>query len=125
MFTPGGDFLANHRAGKLRILAFSGRTRLPFAQDVATALNTATNSGNLKNLGSGLSIVGGQLTASGGVEVGDRRVVEGHHPPQGSLDGIARCRNTAAAGNASKIGDRHGRNVPRQDDGLRKAAPGA
>ena len=36
MFTPGGDFLANHRAGKLRILAFSGRTRLPFAQDVAT-----------------------------------------------------------------------------------------
>jgi tripartite-type tricarboxylate transporter receptor subunit TctC len=36
MFTPGGDFLANHRAGKLRILAFSGKTRLPFAPEVAT-----------------------------------------------------------------------------------------
>jgi tripartite-type tricarboxylate transporter receptor subunit TctC len=36
MFTPAGDFLANHRAGKLRLLATSGRARLPFAQDVAT-----------------------------------------------------------------------------------------
>lgn len=36
MFTPGGDFLANHRAGKLRILAFSGKSRLPFAPEVAT-----------------------------------------------------------------------------------------
>jgi tripartite-type tricarboxylate transporter receptor subunit TctC len=36
MFTPAGDFLANHRAGKLRLLATSGRQRLPFASDVAT-----------------------------------------------------------------------------------------
>jgi tripartite-type tricarboxylate transporter receptor subunit TctC len=36
MFTPAGDFLANHRAGKLRLLATSGKARLPFAQDVAT-----------------------------------------------------------------------------------------
>ncbi len=36
MFTPAGDFLPNHRAGKLRLLATSGRQRLPFAQDVAT-----------------------------------------------------------------------------------------
>jgi len=36
MFTPAGDFLANHRAGRLRLLATSGRTRLPFAPDVPT-----------------------------------------------------------------------------------------
>jgi len=36
MVTPAGDFLANHRAGKLRLLATSGRARLPFANDVAT-----------------------------------------------------------------------------------------
>lgn len=36
MFTPAGDFLPNHRAGRLRLLATSGRTRLPFATDVAT-----------------------------------------------------------------------------------------
>jgi tripartite-type tricarboxylate transporter receptor subunit TctC len=36
MVTPAGDFLANHRAGKLRLLATTGKTRLPFAQDVAT-----------------------------------------------------------------------------------------
>jgi tripartite-type tricarboxylate transporter receptor subunit TctC len=36
MFTPAGDFLPNHRAGKLRLLATSGRARLPFATDVAT-----------------------------------------------------------------------------------------
>ena len=36
MFTPAGDFLTNHRAGKLRLLATSGRARLPFASDVAT-----------------------------------------------------------------------------------------
>ena len=36
MFTPAGDFLANHRAGKLRLLATSGRARLPFAPDVPT-----------------------------------------------------------------------------------------
>jgi tripartite-type tricarboxylate transporter receptor subunit TctC len=36
MFTPAGDFLANHRAGKLRLLATSGKARLPFASDVAT-----------------------------------------------------------------------------------------
>ncbi|MDP3223770.1 MAG: tripartite tricarboxylate transporter substrate-binding protein, partial [Rubrivivax sp.] len=36
MFTPAGDFLPNHRAGKLRLLGTSGKTRLPFAPDVAT-----------------------------------------------------------------------------------------
>jgi tripartite-type tricarboxylate transporter receptor subunit TctC len=36
MFTPAGDFLPNHRAGKLRLLATSGRARLPFASDVST-----------------------------------------------------------------------------------------
>lgn len=36
MFTPAGDFLPNHRAGKLRLLATSGRARLPYAPDVAT-----------------------------------------------------------------------------------------
>jgi tripartite-type tricarboxylate transporter receptor subunit TctC len=36
MVTPAGDFLTNHRAGKLRILATSGKARLPFAQDVPT-----------------------------------------------------------------------------------------
>jgi tripartite-type tricarboxylate transporter receptor subunit TctC len=36
MFTPAGDFLANHRAGKLRLLATSGKARLPFAPEVPT-----------------------------------------------------------------------------------------
>jgi tripartite-type tricarboxylate transporter receptor subunit TctC len=36
MFTPAGDFLANHRAGKMRILGTSGKARLPFANDIAT-----------------------------------------------------------------------------------------
>ncbi len=36
MVTPAGDFLANHRAGRLRLLATTGKSRLPFAQDVAT-----------------------------------------------------------------------------------------
>jgi tripartite-type tricarboxylate transporter receptor subunit TctC len=36
MFTPAGDFLPNHRAGKLRLLATSGKARLPYAPDVAT-----------------------------------------------------------------------------------------
>jgi len=36
MFTPAGDFLANHRAGKLRLIGTSGRSRLPFASDVPT-----------------------------------------------------------------------------------------
>ncbi len=36
MFTPAGDFLTNHRAGKLRLLGTSGKARLPFASDVAT-----------------------------------------------------------------------------------------
>ena len=36
MFCPAGDPLPNHRAGKLRLLATSGKTRLPFAPDVAT-----------------------------------------------------------------------------------------
>ena len=34
--TPTGDALANHRAGKIRILATSGATRTPFTPDVAT-----------------------------------------------------------------------------------------
>ena len=36
MFTPHGDFIANHKAGKMRILATSGKTRSPFVPDVAT-----------------------------------------------------------------------------------------
>ena len=36
MLTPAGDFLAHHRAGRLRLLATSGRARLPLAPDVAT-----------------------------------------------------------------------------------------
>lgn len=36
MVTPAGDFLANHKAGRLRLLATSGKARLPFATDVAT-----------------------------------------------------------------------------------------
>jgi tripartite-type tricarboxylate transporter receptor subunit TctC len=36
MFTPHGDFLANHRAGKLRILATSGKPRSAFVPDIPT-----------------------------------------------------------------------------------------
>ncbi len=36
MFTPHGDFLANHRAGKIRILATSGKKRSPFVPEVPT-----------------------------------------------------------------------------------------
>ncbi len=36
MVTPAGDFIANHKAGKLRLLGTSGRTRLPFVPDVPT-----------------------------------------------------------------------------------------
>ena len=36
MFTPHGDFLANYKAGKLRLLATSGPTRNPFSPDVPT-----------------------------------------------------------------------------------------
>ena len=36
MFTPHGDFLANHKAGKLRILATSGKQRSPFVPDIPT-----------------------------------------------------------------------------------------
>ena len=36
MVCPHGDQIANHKAGKLRILATSGKTRSPFVPDVAT-----------------------------------------------------------------------------------------
>ncbi len=36
MVTPHGDFIANHKAGKLRILATSGAKRSPFVPEVAT-----------------------------------------------------------------------------------------
>lgn len=36
MFTPAGDFLAHHRSGRLRLLATSGRARLPFSPEVPT-----------------------------------------------------------------------------------------
>ena len=36
MVTPHGDFISNHKAGKLRILATSGAKRSPFVPEVAT-----------------------------------------------------------------------------------------
>lgn len=36
MFTPSGDFLANHRAGKIRMIATSGAKRSPFSPEVPT-----------------------------------------------------------------------------------------
>jgi tripartite-type tricarboxylate transporter receptor subunit TctC len=36
MFTPTGDFLVNHKAGKIRILATSGANRTPFTPDIPT-----------------------------------------------------------------------------------------
>jgi tripartite-type tricarboxylate transporter receptor subunit TctC len=36
MVTPSGDFLANHKAGKLRVIAASGAKRSPYFPDVAT-----------------------------------------------------------------------------------------
>lgn len=36
MVTPSGDFIPNHKAGKIRILATSGRQRSPFTPEVAT-----------------------------------------------------------------------------------------
>ncbi len=36
MVTPSGDFLQFHRAGRLRLLATSGKERSPFSPDVAT-----------------------------------------------------------------------------------------
>jgi tripartite-type tricarboxylate transporter receptor subunit TctC len=36
MFTPSGDFLPNHRAGKIRLLATTGRQRSPFTPEVPT-----------------------------------------------------------------------------------------
>ena len=40
MFTPHGDFLANHKAGKLRILATSGKQRSPFVPEVPTFIES-------------------------------------------------------------------------------------
>lgn len=36
MFTPSGDFLANHKAGKIRMIATSGPARSPFSPEVPT-----------------------------------------------------------------------------------------
>ena len=36
MVTPSGDFIQNHKAGKLRVIATSGSKRSPFLPDVAT-----------------------------------------------------------------------------------------
>ena len=36
MVTPHGDFIPNHKAGKLRLIATSGKTRSPFVPEVAT-----------------------------------------------------------------------------------------
>jgi tripartite-type tricarboxylate transporter receptor subunit TctC len=36
MVTPSGDFIAHHKAGKLRVIATSGSKRSPFLPDVAT-----------------------------------------------------------------------------------------
>ena len=40
MFTPHGDFLANHKAGKLRILATSGKQRSAFVPEVPTFIES-------------------------------------------------------------------------------------
>ncbi len=36
MVTPHGDFLANHKAGKMRIISTSGKARSPYVPEVAT-----------------------------------------------------------------------------------------
>jgi len=36
MFTPSGDFLANHKAGKIRMIATAGPARSPFSPEVPT-----------------------------------------------------------------------------------------
>lgn len=36
MVTPSGDFIPNHKAGKIRLLATSGRQRSPFTPEVPT-----------------------------------------------------------------------------------------
>ncbi len=36
MITPHGDFVPNHKTGKMRIIATSGKTRSPFVPEVAT-----------------------------------------------------------------------------------------
>ncbi|RZJ61911.1 MAG: twin-arginine translocation signal domain-containing protein [Acidovorax sp.] len=36
MVTPSGDFIPNHKAGKLRLIATSGQARSPFSPEVAT-----------------------------------------------------------------------------------------
>lgn len=36
MVTPSGDFIPNHKAGRLRLLATSGKQRSPFTPDVPT-----------------------------------------------------------------------------------------
>jgi tripartite-type tricarboxylate transporter receptor subunit TctC len=38
--TPAGDFLQHHKAGKLRILATSGKERLPFTPEVPTFIES-------------------------------------------------------------------------------------
>ena len=43
MFTPSGDFLANHKAGKLRILGTSGPTRNPSSPEVPTFAEQGLN----------------------------------------------------------------------------------
>ena len=40
MFTPHGDFLANHKAGKLRIFATSGKQRSAFVPEVPTFIES-------------------------------------------------------------------------------------
>lgn len=40
MFTPHGDFLANHKAGKLRILATSGKQRSAFVPEIPTFIES-------------------------------------------------------------------------------------
>ena len=43
MFTPSGDFLANYKAGKLRILGTSGPTRNPSSPEVPTFAEQGLN----------------------------------------------------------------------------------
>ena len=49
MVTPSGDFLANHRAGKLRMIATSGRQRSPFSPRCRPSRSRASRTSRPRN----------------------------------------------------------------------------